>query len=172
MLGLPNHASKIWISWSNFWWTIKTTCSRAKKVISIWLEINSFKNDRNLHLYIDVIMIQSTVNKIGMTSINYWLLLLLLLSRFSGVWLCATPKTAAHQDPWSPGFSRQEYWSGLPFSSPVYESEKSKWSHSVVSDSWRPHGLQPTRLLHPWDLPDKSTGMGCHCLLPITGNVL
>ena len=49
------------------------------------LKINSFKNDRNLHLYIDVIMIQSTVNKIGMTSINYWLLLLLLLSRFSGV---------------------------------------------------------------------------------------
>ena len=28
-----------------------------------------------------------------------------------------------------------------------------------------PHGLQPTRLLHPWDLPGKSTGVGCHCLL-------
>ena len=28
-----------------------------------------------------------------------------------------------------------------------------------------PHGLQPTRLLHPWDFPGKSTGMGCHCLL-------
>ena len=27
------------------------------------------------------------------------------------------------------------------------------------------HGLQPTRLLRPWDLPDKSTGVGCHCLL-------
>ena len=40
-----------------------------------------------------------------------------------------------------------------------------KWSHSVVSDSLRPHGLQPTRLLHPWDFPGKSTGMGCHCLL-------
>ena len=26
-----------------------------------------------------------------------------------------------------------------------------KWSHSVVSDSQWPHGLQPTRLLHPWD---------------------
>ena len=42
---------------------------------------------------------------------------------------------------------------------------KWKWSHSVVSDSLRPHGLQPTRLLHPWDFPGKSTGMGCHCLL-------
>ena len=34
-----------------------------------------------------------------------------------------------------------------------------------MSDSVRPHGLQPTRLLHPWDLPGKSTGVGCHCLL-------
>ena len=36
---------------------------------------------------------------------------------------------------------------------------------SVVSDSLRPHGLQPSRLLCPWDLPGKSTGVGCHCLL-------
>ena len=27
------------------------------------------------------------------------------------------------------------------------------------------HGLQPTRLLCPWDFPGKSTGVGCHCLL-------
>ena len=33
----------------------------------------------------------------------------------SRVWLCATPKTAAHQAPPSLGFSRQEHWSGLPF---------------------------------------------------------
>ena len=45
------------------------------------------------------------------------------------------------------------------------ESERRKWSHSVVSDSSRPHELQPTRLLHPWDFPGKSTGVGCHCLL-------
>ena len=42
---------------------------------------------------------------------------------------------------------------------------KWKWSRSVLSDFWRPHGLQPTRLLHPWDFPGKSTGVGCHCLL-------
>ena len=36
---------------------------------------------------------------------------------------------------------------------------------SVVSYSVRLHGLQPTRLLHPWDLPGKSTGEGCCCLL-------
>ena len=42
---------------------------------------------------------------------------------------------------------------------------KVKVSRSVVSDYSRPHGLQPTRLLHPWDFPGKSTGVGCHCLL-------
>ena len=36
---------------------------------------------------------------------------------------------------------------------------------SVVSDSVRPHGLQPTRLLCPWDSPGKNTGVGCHFLL-------
>ena len=35
------------------------------------------------------------------------------------------------------------------------------------SDSVRPHGLQPTRPLCPWDFPGKSTGVGCHCLLHI-----
>ena len=44
----------------------------------------------------------------------------------------------------------------------MHESEKWKWSRSVVSDSSRPHGLQPTRLFRPWDFPGKSTGVGCH----------
>ena len=39
---------------------------------------------------------------------------------------------AAHQAPPSLGFSRQECWSGLPFPSPMHESEKWKWSCSVV----------------------------------------
>ena len=34
-----------------------------------------------------------------------------------------------------------------------------------MSDSSQPHGLQPTRLLCPWDFPGKSTGVGRHCLL-------
>ena len=93
------------------------------------------------------------------------LLLLLLLSCFSRVRLCVTPETASHQAPPSLGFSRQEHWSGLPFPSPMHESEKWKWSRSVVSNSSRPPGLQPIRLLRPWDFPGKSTGVGCHCLL-------
>jgi len=39
------------------------------------------------------------------------------------------------------------------------------WSCSVVSNSLQPHGLQPARLLHPWDFPGKNTGVGCHFLL-------
>ena len=47
----------------------------------------------------------------------------------------------------------------------MHERENWKWSHSVVSNPQRPHRLQPSRLLHPWDFPGKSTGVGCHCLL-------
>ena len=96
--------------------------------------------------------------------VSLLLLLLLLLSHYSRVRLCATPDMAAHQAPPSLGFSKQEHWSGLPFPSPMHESEKWKWSRSVVSDCSRPHGLQPTRLPRPWDFPGKSTGVGCHCL--------
>ena len=59
-----------------------------------------------------------------LSAVTQGLLLLLLLSRFSRVRLCATPETAAHQAPPSLGFSRQEHWSGLPFPSPMHESDK------------------------------------------------
>ena len=45
-------------------------------------------------------------------------------------------------------------WVAISFSS----AWKWKWS---CSDSSQPHGLQPTRLLRPWDFPGKSTGVGC-----------
>ena len=71
--------------------------------------------------------------------------ILVLLSHFSRVRLCATPQTAAHQAPPSLGFSRQEYWSGLPFTSPgilvvgnkgrVYIVQQLTLSSSVV---WTP----------------------------------
>ena len=47
---------------------------------------------------------------------------------------------------------------------PKANRRKKKWSHSVVPDSLWPHRLYPTRLLHPWNFPDKSTGVGCHFL--------
>ena len=60
-------------------------------------------------------------------------IIILLLSRFSRVRLCATPQTAAHQAPSSLGFSRQEHWSGLPFPSPMHESEVAQ-SFPTLSD--------------------------------------
>ena len=47
-------------------------------------------------------------------------------------------------------------------------SHARKWKVKVKSLSrptQRPHELQPTRFLHPWDFPGKNTGVGCHCLL-------
>ena len=70
-------------------------------------------------------------NRIASPEIN----LHAMLSHFSCVRLCATPETAAHQAPPSLGLSRQKQCSGLPFPSPMHESEKWKWSRSVVSDS-------------------------------------
>ena len=58
------------------------------------------------------------------THMQRMLLLLLLLSRFSHVLLFATPWTIACQASTSLGFSRQEYWSGLPVPFPMHESEK------------------------------------------------
>ena len=53
------------------------------------------------------------------------------LSQFSYVWHFVTLWTAAPQAPLSIGYFRQEYWSGLPFPSPIHESEK--WEVKVKS---------------------------------------
>ena len=50
--------------------------------------------------------------------------------------------------------------------SPVRTTKNVLCCCSVVSDSLRPHGLQPARLLCPWNFPGKNTGVGCHFLLP------
>ena len=75
---------------------------------------------------------------LSQTVFTFSLMLLLLLSCFSRVRLCATPWTAAYQASLSMGFSRQEHWSGLPFPSPLQS-----------------HSLLLTRLLynpHQWGM--------------------
>ena len=114
------------------------------------------------------VILTTSLHPLVTTSLVSVSMLLQLLSRFRCVQLCATPQTAAYKAPPSLGFSRQEHWSGLPFPSPMHDSEMWKWSRSVVSDSSRPHGLQPTRLIRPWDFPGKSTGVGRHCFLPVS----
>ena len=63
-------------------------------------------------------VINRRMDKEDMSHIHTGILLLLLLSCISCVWLCATTKMASHQAPLSLGVSRQEHWSGPPFSSP------------------------------------------------------
>ena len=119
-----------------------------------------------------------------------------MLTCFSRVWLFATLWTASHQAPLSVGFSRQEYWSGLPCPPPgdlpdpgikplsvsllhwlasslslappcsttgepshhnyymlLREFSSVQFSHSGMSDSLQPHGLQHTRLPCPSPTP-------------------
>ena len=102
------------------------------------------------------------------------------MKSLSHVQLFVTPWTVAYQAPPSMGFSRQEYWSEVPFPSPgnlpspgnepgspalaggffttcaTCESE----SRSVVSDSLRPHGLYS-----PWNSPGQNTRVGSLSLL-------
>ena len=78
--------------------------------------------------------------------------------------LCDPIDGSPPQAPWSLGFSRQEHWSGLPFPSPMMKvKSESEATQSCLTRS-DPRDCSP-RLLHPWDFPSKSTGVGCHCLL-------
>ena len=61
---------------------------------------------------------------ISFSSAGKWKVKVKSLSR---VWLLATPWTAAYQAPLSMGFSRQEYWSGVPLPSPVQGRQTCKW---------------------------------------------
>ena len=88
----------------------------------------SLKNDRMVSVHfqgkpfnITVIQVYAPTSNAEEADVErFYEDLLLLLSRFSHVQLCATPEMAAHQAPPSLGFSRQEHWSGLPFPSPIY----------------------------------------------------
>ena len=52
----------------------------------------------------------------------------------NSVWLSATPWTVAHQAPLSIGFSRQEYWSGVPME--YYSIAKKKQTHTMHTTIW------------------------------------
>ena len=105
-----------------------------------------------------------------------------LLSR---VRLLTTPWTAAYQAPPSMGFSRQEYWSGVPLPSPkvgslaiiilILSTENPKESLELentvclVTQLWLtlciPMDCSPPGSFIHGDSPDKNTGVGCHALL-------
>ena len=74
-----------------------------------------------LHLLVSLL----SARVINTTLLFFYSVRLLLLSHFTCVRLCATP---------SLGFSRQEHWGGLPFPSPMHESEK--WKVKSLSHIW------------------------------------
>ena len=88
----------------------------------------------------------------------------ILLSHFSRVRLC-DPVDGSPPVSSVPGIlqARTLEWVAISF------SKAWKWKVKVKSLSHvrleRPHGLEPSRLLCPWDFPGKYTGVGCHCLL-------
>ena len=76
----------------------------------------------------------------------------------SRVRLLATPWTIVHQASESMGFSRQEYWIGVPLASPIWiissvQFSSVQFSHSVMSNSLRPHESQHARPLCPSPTP-------------------
>ena len=87
--------------------------------------------------------------------------------QLSHIQLCATPWTAARQAPPSMGFSRQEYWSGVPLPSPLFFAAAAAAAAKSLQScpTLQPHRWWPTRLPCPWDSPGKNTGVGCHFLL-------
>ena len=66
-----------------------------------------------------------TLEWVAISSSNAWKWKVKVKS-LSRVRLFATPWTAAYQAPPSMGFSRQEYWSGVPFPSPVRRGKNNK----------------------------------------------
>ena len=112
-----------------------------------------------------------------------------MLSHFSRVQFFASLWTVAHQTPLSMGFSRQEYWSGLPCPPPgnlpdpeikpvssAFQMDSFPVSHQgspvksysglvakLCSTLWDPMDCSPPS--SPWDFPGKNTGEGCHFLL-------
>ena len=110
--------------------TMKETISKVKRQPSEWEKIRANETtDKDFisKLYKQLMQLSTRkmnnptkkcVKELNRHFSKEDMLLLLLLSRFSRVRLCVTPETAAHQAPPSLGFSRQEYWSGVPLPSP------------------------------------------------------
>ena len=95
------------------------------------------------------------------------------------VWLFVTPWTVVHQAPLSMEFSRQEYWSGLPFPSPGESSPPGDWSQvscnadrfftiwatreALISVLWLLKHFWKTKSRNAWPL--KSHVLIAHCIL-------
>ena len=80
---------------------------------------------------------------------------------FSHVWLFATPWTVAHQAPLSMGFSRQEYWSGLPF--PLHPGGFSDPGIKLISLMYPVLAGGFFTTSATWEASQKNLHMNIHC---------
>ena len=97
----PTQWTWFWVNTRSWWWTrrpgvLQSMGSQSRTQLRGWTELNSMCAKSCVHGCMGACV----------------------LSHFSCVWLFATPWTVAHQAPLSTGFSRREYWSGLPCPSP------------------------------------------------------
>ena len=89
----------------------------------------------------------------------------------SHVQLFATPWTVAYQASLSMGFSRQEYWNGLPFPSPrmlklPHNCSNFTWQHTPVLLPGKSHGQRSLVVCSPWNCeePDATKQLHFHAL--------
>ena len=98
------------------------------------LSFHSIKSDwipSTIKLFFIVVMYTHSI-----CCYNYYLkiaVVVLVVVLVSRVWLCETPWTVAHEAPLSMGFSRQEYWSRLPFPSQVTSQSRDQTQVSCTA---------------------------------------
>ena len=104
--------TKSWTQLSN-WTELNWT-----QALATWCLLLSSETWRNKYLTWITLIKWSLHNTVRSSLQNIHLFSAATAKSLSGVWLCTTLGIATHQAPLSTGFSRQEYWSGLPFPSP------------------------------------------------------
>ena len=148
----------VWVSSRSWWWTGKADMAAAHgghKELDMteqlnWIELMGSGVVSKVCLWKVLIRLKVTWE----TLVE---MLLLLLTCFSCVWLCVTPQT-----PPSMGFFRQEYWSGLPFPSPMHACMLSHFSHvQLCATPWIAAHQAPLSM----NSLGKNTGVGCRVLL-------
>ena len=121
---------------------VALTVNKSPKC-STWVQFQKWQNDLCLFqgkaFSITVIQGYAPTSNAEEAEVEWFyedllLLLLLLLSRFSRVQLCANPEMTAHQAPPSLGFSRQEYCGGLPFLQELLELTPKKDVLFILGD--------------------------------------
>ena len=122
--------------WRNTKWSSKS----ISRYILVWGKQNT-NSKRYMHLYVHFSLKKKEILPFATTWLDMESIMLIEISQRNTVWF-------------------QSY-----MESKKQKERKGKWSRPVMFDSLRPHGLQPARLLCPWDSPGKNTGAGCYFLL-------